>query len=220
MVRMRQQQRTRFPTLFLAVAACTVAFLDQACVNANPSEDDNDKNKNMLNEESVGEEGQRIMSGKAWYLQKIEIRWGEGKDAIQLPFSPATVAVAFFTLYYLSTALFGSSSGGRRGPKVSCEASHILLMDHSKEAKDKLVAFKQTIQSDPQLFAKHAKKHSVCPSKASGGNLGQFGPGDMAPPFDRVCFDPATPLQTTVGPVQTNFGWHLIYVHTRQLPSD
>ena len=164
--------------------------------------------------ETASEKRQRH-AAKAWYLQKIQLRDGQ----IKLPFSPVSLAVAFFSFYYLYNILFGG--GGGKDSKVYCEASHILIMDHSKETKEKLLDFQKAIQSDVLLFAKHAKKHSACPSgKSSGGNLGRFGPGTMAPPFDKVCFDPATPMQTTVGPVQTNFGWHLIYIHERRLPVD
>jgi peptidyl-prolyl cis-trans isomerase C len=40
----------------------------------------------------------------------------------------------------------------------------------------------------------------------------------MAPTFDRACFDPTSELRTTIGPIQTQFGWHLIYVQDRQIP--
>lgn len=50
------------------------------------------------------------------------------------------------------------------------------------------------------------------------GLLGTFPKGSMVPPFDKVCFDPATPVGTTVGPVLTQFGYHLIYIHDRKIP--
>ena len=37
-------------------------------------------------------------------------------------------------------------------------------------------------------FAELAKKHSQCPSSREGGNLGEFGPGQMVPEFDKVVF--------------------------------
>ena len=36
--------------------------------------------------------------------------------------------------------------------------------------------------------------------------------------FSTVCFDPDTPENTTVGPVKTSFGYHLIYIDNRTLP--
>ena len=38
-------------------------------------------------------------------------------------------------------------------------------------------------------FAAMAQQHSSCPSKAQGGDLGSFGPGQMVPEFDKVVFN-------------------------------
>ena len=38
----------------------------------------------------------------------------------------------------------------------------------------------------------------------------------MVPPFDKVVFDPNTKVKTVLGPVQTQFGWHLIYIEDRK----
>jgi peptidyl-prolyl cis-trans isomerase SurA len=47
-------------------------------------------------------------------------------------------------------------------------------------------------------------------SKARGGELGTFGRGEMVPEFERAAF--AAPVGRVVGPVRTQFGWHLILV--------
>ncbi|KAL7580740.1 hypothetical protein ACA910_001024 [Epithemia clementina (nom. ined.)] len=202
-------------TTFVLELSTTILLVD-----AQPSWNDEEDNSN-LEYESAAAKRQRHNQAKAWHLRKIEL-WN-GK--IKLPVSPVTLMVLFFSLYYLYTSLFGGSSSGsgssRNKKKVYCEASHILIMDHSKATKEKLLDYQRTIQSNVELFAKHAQKYSACPSgKSTGGNLGKFGLGEMAPPFEKLCFDPNTPMQTTVGPVQTNFGWHLIYIHSRQLPAD
>ena len=56
-------------------------------------------------------------------------------------------------------------------------------------------------------------QHSV----KDGGSLGRFYRGDMAKNFDRACFDPKTPIGTTVGPFETSFGWHLLYIKNRDI---
>lgn len=62
-------------------------------------------------------------------------------------------------------------------------------------------------------FADVAKENSSCPSSASGGDLGEFGPGMMVPEFDAVVF--SAPINTVQGPVKTQFGYHLLEVTSR-----
>lgn len=57
-------------------------------------------------------------------------------------------------------------------------------------------------------FATLARKHSTCPSKKKGGNLGEFTRGQMVKAFDDVVFK--KPILTVHGPVKTKFGYHLI----------
>jgi len=38
---------------------------------------------------------------------------------------------------------------------------------------------KEEIGNDPVKFAEFASMYSACPSGRSGGNLGEFGPGQM-----------------------------------------
>ena len=64
-------------------------------------------------------------------------------------------------------------------------------------------------------FNNVAQQYSTCPSKAQGGSLGSFRPGTMVKEFDAVIFDPETALGTVVGPVETQFGYHLIVVDKR-----
>lgn len=62
-------------------------------------------------------------------------------------------------------------------------------------------------------FADAAKKNSKCLSGAQGGDLGSFGPGMMVPEFDKVVF--SGDLNTVLGPVKTQFGYHLLEVTSR-----
>ena len=52
-----------------------------------------------------------------------------------------------------------------------------------------------------------------CPSGQQGGDLEEFGPGQMVEEFDKVVF--STEVGKVVGPVQTQFGYHLIEVTSR-----
>lgn len=89
----------------------------------------------------------------------------------------------------------------------TAQASHILVP--TQAACDDL---KKQIEGGA-TFADLARKHSKCPSGKEGGDLGEFGPGDMVPEFDKVVFK--APLGVVQGPVKTEFGYHLILVTKR-----
>jgi peptidyl-prolyl cis-trans isomerase C len=58
-----------------------------------------------------------------------------------------------------------------------------------------------------------AEQHSLCPSGKQGGELGEFGPGQMVKEFDTVVF--SAPVGEVQGPVKTQFGYHLLEVTER-----
>jgi peptidyl-prolyl cis-trans isomerase C len=86
-------------------------------------------------------------------------------------------------------------------------ARHILVPTQ-KECQD----LKDRIEAGED-FAALARDHSDCPSGKGGGDLGEFGPGDMVPEFDRVVF--SAPIGEVQGPVKTQFGFHLLEVTAR-----
>lgn len=57
-------------------------------------------------------------------------------------------------------------------------------------------------------FADLAKQHSDCPSGSKGGDLGQFGRGQMVPEFETAAF--GMDVGDVSGVVETSFGYHLI----------
>jgi len=90
---------------------------------------------------------------------------------------------------------------------AKASARHILVA--SKEACEEL---KTQIETGAD-FAALARQHSLCPSGRQGGGLGQFGPGQMVKEFDTVVF--SGEVGKVLGPVQTQFGYHLIEVTSR-----
>ena len=65
-------------------------------------------------------------------------------------------------------------------------------------------------------FADMARSHSAdLRSRALGGDLGWLNPGDLVPELERVVA--ALPLGELSGPVQTQFGHHLIQITDRRL---
>ena len=63
-------------------------------------------------------------------------------------------------------------------------------------------------------FAELAGQHSQCPSGKQGGDLGEFGQGQMVPEFDQVVFKEE--VGKVHGPVKTQFGYHLLEVTERE----
>jgi peptidyl-prolyl cis-trans isomerase D len=85
-------------------------------------------------------------------------------------------------------------------------ASHILVK--TKEEAEKLSA---ELKKSPGRFAELAKKHSQDPGSAEkGGDLGLFGSGMMVKPFEDAAF--AMKEGEISGPVQSEFGFHVIRV--------
>ena len=66
---------------------------------------------------------------------------------------------------------------------------------------------------DGDDFAEIAKQHSQCPSGSQGGGLGEFTPGQMVKEFDEVVF--SGEIGKVLGPVKTQFGYHLIEITSR-----
>ena len=87
-------------------------------------------------------------------------------------------------------------------------ASHILV-DSEEKAKELL----EEINSGKITFEEAAKANSTCPSSQNGGNLGQFGKGQMVPEFDTAVFN--MEVGEISGPVKTQFGYHLIKLNSK-----
>ena len=92
-------------------------------------------------------------------------------------------------------------------------AKHILVDDEDKcqEILEKIVAEEIT-------FEDAAKEFSTCPSKQQGGDLGAFTRGQMVKEFEDAAF--AAEIGHVVGPVKTQFGYHLIKVEDKKEAED
>lgn len=96
-------------------------------------------------------------------------------------------------------------------------ARHILFLvppgDDGKAAEEKARAARARADRGED-FGALAKELSEDPgSKDRGGDLGEFGRGEMVPEFERAAY--AAEPGKIVGPVKTAFGWHLIQVQGR-----
>lgn len=81
-------------------------------------------------------------------------------------------------------------------------AQHILV-EHQHEAEDLIKKI-----GEGSTFDDLAAKFSKCPSGKEGGSLGEFGKGQMVKPFEDAAF--ALDVNQVSGPVQTQFGFHII----------
>ncbi len=90
---------------------------------------------------------------------------------------------------------------------MRAKARHILV--DSEQVAEEL---KQDIEGGAD-FGAVAREHTKCPSSAQGGDLGEFGQGQMVPEFDAVVF--SAEVGKPHGPVKTQFGYHLIEITNR-----
>ncbi|MBR1938204.1 MAG: peptidylprolyl isomerase [Spirochaetales bacterium] len=85
---------------------------------------------------------------------------------------------------------------------MQMRASHILVKD--KALADRIYSEVKAGKN----FAEEARRYSTCPSKAKGGDLGWFGPGQMVKEFEIATMRLGYGQIST--PVRTQFGYHII----------
>jgi len=90
---------------------------------------------------------------------------------------------------------------------AKAQARHILV-----DTEEKCNDLKQQI-ADGADFTDIARDNSSCPSGKTGGDLGEFGPGQMVKEFDEVVF--SSEVGVVHGPVKTQFGYHLLEITSR-----
>jgi peptidyl-prolyl cis-trans isomerase C len=105
-------------------------------------------------------------------------------------------------------ARFDQESAKRQGEE-EIRARHILLKTET-EAKAALAAVK-----GGEDFAVVAKRVSIDPGAADGGDLGFFKRGDMVPEFAEAAFA-IKPGEVSATPVKSPFGFHIIKVEERR----
>ena len=90
----------------------------------------------------------------------------------------------------------------------SVSAKHILVKE-----EEKALELLSDITAGKMSFEDAAKECSTCPSGQQGGDLGAFTRGQMVPEFDAAAFE--AEIDHIVGPVKTQFGYHLIKVYAK-----
>lgn len=108
-------------------------------------------------------------------------------------------------------AILARITGVRAGDDVSLKARHILF-PAGGEAQAATV--RDQINNGELTFAAAARQFSTDESnKYQGGDLGWFGRGRMVEGFEEAAF--GAPTGRVIGPVQSQFGQHLILVEER-----
>ena len=96
------------------------------------------------------------------------------------------------------------------------EVDHILLAaakddfegrDDAKTDADDII---KKLKEDASLFADLAKFHSACPSKETGGSLGQISNGQTVPEFERQLM--LLPEGLADKPIESRYGFHVVNV--------
>ena len=108
--------------------------------------------------------------------------------------------------------------------KEERKASHILIAAaaaasdaEKKAAKAKADSLFAQVIKNPKLFAELAKQNSADPGSAqNGGDLGFFARGAMVPQFEEAAFK--AKKDEIIGPVQTDYGYHIIRVTEIRAP--
>lgn len=91
------------------------------------------------------------------------------------------------------------------------ETEEVKTEEEIRAEKDLQGLSTQLIESE-DAFALLAQNFSLdTGNKDSGGDLGWFSRGQMVPEFEEAAF--STPAGEIGGPVETQFGWHIIFVH-------
>ena len=84
------------------------------------------------------------------------------------------------------------------------------------DAEETLQTWKEEIGRDEELFAQRARESSQCRSAPRGGDLGFVTRGKLSKEFDNIIFEEEPGF--VYGPVATQFGLHLIYLHSCREP--
>lgn len=99
------------------------------------------------------------------------------------------------------------------------EASHILCAAPPDDAKARAEARARAESAIVQLreggaFTEVAAALSDCPSKQTGGSLGQIGPGQTVPEFEQA-LSRMGEGETSSQPAESRFGFHVIQLHKK-----
>lgn len=107
-------------------------------------------------------------------------------------------------------------------------ALHVLISDPKASGKAKIERIKKSIERDSLALESASetplvdsfRKTAIAESEDfrsafNGGDLGYFDEQEMVENFGKTVFNDSNPLNKILGPIKTDFGWHLILVLDR-----
>lgn len=102
--------------------------------------------------------------------------------------------------------------------KESVHARHILMK--TQEEAEAIIKELKSLSGEKlkTKFIELAKTKSTGPSGPQGGDLGYFAAGQMVPAFSEAAFGMSVG-SITPAPIQTQFGYHVIYVEDKKAPA-
>lgn len=170
----------------------------------------------MATEEKIVATEEDIAKAKAQLMEMVEARDMKFEDFLkQVNMTEeafnARLASEALTKKYMDQVVFGAIKIDEAEVAKQLEEATVAAATKAKAIED--VAQKLKDGGD---FAEIAKEFSDCPSKEKGGDLGEFGRGQMVPAFAEAAFAQEVGV---VGPVvETPFGKHIIKV-TKKIPA-
>lgn len=90
---------------------------------------------------------------------------------------------------------------------LAAAADDVTARLHARSTGESLIA---ELKAQPHLFADFALRHSDCPSRTEGGDLGWLEPGQTTPEFDRQVFRLREGIAAF--PVESRWGYHVVSV--------
>src|SRR5690554_3021311 len=115
---------------------------------------------------------------------------------------------------------FHAAHAERFSEPTLVKVRHILLPAAPDDAEARDTGYRQgetlleALIEVPERFTEFAMRHSACPSKDQGGELGWLTPGQTVPELDRALQHLPEGLHDR--PLASRYGWHLVTIDERQ----
>lgn len=115
---------------------------------------------------------------------------------------------------------FHAAHAERFSEPTRLRVRHILLPAAPDDAEARDAGYRQgekllvTLAESPERFTEFAMRHSACPSKEQGGELGWVAPGQTVAELDRAL--QRLPAGQHDRPLASRYGWHLVTIDERR----